>query len=267
MQIDYHTHTSLCKHATGDVEDYIKKAIELGFKEIGCSDHTPLPFNFDLRHRMTLEQYETEYAPSVSVMQEKYGKKIAIRRGLEADFFPGTEDWMRQFIAEHEFDYVIGSVHSLGTLETEKPLFGGASYDPEELEVLQLEFYDAVRRSVESGMFDIIGHCDIVKKFGAVNSSNIKDSQRTALETIKKHELCIELNTSGWRKPEQESYPGGQILSIVKELNIPITIGSDSHRPEDVGSHYHLLGDLIERYAGGKISIFKKREREEVKFG
>ncbi|MEX2089291.1 MAG: PHP domain-containing protein, partial [Bacteroidota bacterium] len=63
MIVDYHTHTSLCKHGEGDVEEYIQKALALGLDEIGCSEHMPMPDGFDLRHRMSLEEYYASYAP------------------------------------------------------------------------------------------------------------------------------------------------------------------------------------------------------------
>ena len=40
---NYHTHTYLCKHAVGTIEDYIKRAIDLGYEELGFSDHFPFP--------------------------------------------------------------------------------------------------------------------------------------------------------------------------------------------------------------------------------
>src|SRR5205823_5700770 len=39
---DLHMHTPLCRHATGEPVDYAKRAVELGFKEIGFSDHSPM---------------------------------------------------------------------------------------------------------------------------------------------------------------------------------------------------------------------------------
>ena len=41
IQTNYHTHTYLCRHATGTIDDYINRAIELGYTDIGISDHCP----------------------------------------------------------------------------------------------------------------------------------------------------------------------------------------------------------------------------------
>jgi len=43
LPADYHMHTPLCHHATGEPVDYARHASELGLTEIGFSDHSPMP--------------------------------------------------------------------------------------------------------------------------------------------------------------------------------------------------------------------------------
>jgi histidinol-phosphatase (PHP family) len=264
MIVDYHTHTSLCNHAQGDIEEYILAAIKLGIDEIGCSDHAPLPGNYDERHRMSAEEYYSTYAPSVSRMHEKYRKQIRIRRAIEIDYLDWADEWNRQFIRENDFDYVIGSVHFVGPLGKERALFG-RDYDEREIESLYEGYYQAVAASARSGLFDVIGHCDIVKKVGSFTSKRVDELIWEALRQIKQAGLCIELNTSGLRKPEKETYPSRSILQRVRELNIPITIGSDAHTPGDVGRDLDQAIQLAKSFAAGRISIFDHRQRTEVR--
>lgn len=263
MISDYHTHTNLCKHGEGDVEQYILKAIELGFDEVGCSDHSPMPGDFDARHRMSLEQYYSIYAPSVLELAEKYKGQIAVKRGIEAEFLPGQERWVRGFIGENGFDFVIGSVHFVSKEGEELPLFD-REYDESELEKLYEGYYESIRASAMSGMFDIIAHVDLIKKFRHRSTKRINELVREALKSIKQSDLCLEINTFGLRKSEGETYPGEGILKIARELRIPLTLGSDAHRPEDVGRNFDVAITLIEKYADGKLSVFTKRQRSEV---
>ncbi|MBI3787619.1 MAG: histidinol-phosphatase, partial [Ignavibacteriales bacterium] len=200
----------------------------------------------------------------ITDLSRKFQGRITIKRGLEAEHLPGSEKWVKQFIDENDFDFVIGSVHFLGRFEANKPLFH-KDYDGEEIEELYTDYFDAIKASAESGMFDIIGHCDLIKKFDFRSSKVIDDAIRAALEAIKKHDMCIEINTSGLRKPEKETYPSEKILKIAKELQIPLTLGSDAHKPQDVGKDFGLAIDFIERYGNGKICVFEKRRRKEVK--
>lgn len=264
MIVDYHTHTKLCKHAQGEAEEYVLKALELRLDEVGCSDHAPLPGNFDDRHRMTAEEYTSVYSPAVSGLVEKYQKKIRIKRGIECDFLERASDWNRKFIAENDFDFVIGSVHFVGSAVEELPLFG-REYGDSELATLYEGYYRALSASAESGFFDIIGHCDLIKKFGAFSSRAVDELIWEALTRIKKADLCIEVNTSGLWKPEKETYPSERMLAHARDLKIPLTLGSDAHNPEDVGKYFDRAVDLIERYGNGRISLFEKRKRSEVR--
>jgi histidinol-phosphatase (PHP family) len=263
MIADYHTHTALCKHAQGDVEEYVRRAVDLGFDEIGCSDHAPLPGNYDERHRMTLEQYYSEYAPRVSGLIEKYRRQIRVKRGIECDFLDWAAEWNSKFIAENDFDFVIGSVHFVGPRGEEKPLFG-REYDRSEVEALYEGYFLEIANSAKAGLFDIIAHCDIVKKFGKFSTARIEELQWEAMSQIKKADLCIEINTSGLRKPELETYPGEKVLTLARDLKIPLTLGSDAHNPDQVGMDFGSAISLINKYGNGRISIFERRKRSEV---
>jgi histidinol-phosphatase (PHP family) len=264
MIVDYHTHTKLCKHAQGDVEEYVLKAIELGFEEIGSSDHAPLPDGFDDRHRMNVELYYSSYAPSVSAIAEKYKDKIRIRRGIECDFLDRANNWTRKFIAENEFDFVIGSVHFVGSRGREKDLFG-PDRRGDEIEGLYEAYYQAIADSAKAGMFDIIAHCDLIKKLGQFSSKRVDELIREAMVQIKRADLCIEINTSGLRKPENEEYPGEHILAYARDLRIPLALGSDAHTPADVGRDFDRAIFLIETYGRGMVALFDKRQRSEAR--
>lgn len=263
MIVDYHTHTLLCKHAEGNAEDYILRALDLGFNEIGCSEHIPMPDGFDEKHRMSLGEYMSMYAPQISRLREQYKGRINVRRGIEADFFPGTEEWVRGFIAENDFDYVIGSVHFLGTWGFDDIVFVH-QYDERDVDTVYEQYFRAVSRSAASGLFDIIGHCDLVKKFGHRPTKNLRDLAWEALKEIKEAGMCIEINTSGLRKPVREIYPSESLLEMIHELRIPLTLGSDAHAPGDVGKDFDRAVALVERFGGGKIAVFERRQRSMV---
>jgi len=263
MIVDYHTHTALCKHGEGTVDDYVRRALALGLDEIGASEHIPMPDRFDEVHRMTLEQYTSRYAPEVSEAAERYKGTIAVRRGIEADFYAGTEPWVRDFIDENDFDYVIGSVHFLGEWGFDNPVFLHR-YEERDIDATYEQYFDTVARSAKSGLFDIIAHCDLVKKFGHRPTKSMRDPIQAMMEAIKKENLAIEINTSGLRKPVREPYPGPEILAVARQLQVPITLGSDAHTPNEVGADFDVAAALLEQYAGGRISVFEKRQRKEV---
>jgi histidinol-phosphatase (PHP family) len=266
MIVDYHTHTMLCRHADGTLEDYIRQAADIRLDEIGCSDHSPMPEDYDAKHRMTLEQFLREYKPELLRLRDLYSKIINVKFGIEADFFPGTEDWTRNFLSSHEFDYVIGSVHYLGEWGFDNPIFVH-KYDERDIDEVYEQYFDHLRKSAESRLFDILGHCDLVKKFGHRPKKNMEEAVREVMKAVKAADMAVEINTSGMRKPVKEFYPSEPILSIIREYGIPIALGSDAHTPSDVARDFNAARGLIQIYSGGKVSVFTRRQRSEVKIG
>jgi len=264
MLVDYHTHNVLCKHANGSLEEYILRAISMELKEIGCSDHSPMPNNFDAPHRMTMDQFLKTYKPEVFALKEKYRDKIDVKFALEGDFFPGTEHWVKEFNSQHEFDYIIGSVHYLGEWGFDNPTYVH-KYEERNVDEVYEQYYDHIKRSAAANLFDIIGHCDLVKKFGHRPSKNMEDVLREVFKVVKSADVAVEINTSGLRKPAKEVYPSEQILKIILEYNIPLAVGSDAHSPAEVGKGFDIAKQLIEKYGKGKISVFTKRQRSELR--
>jgi len=94
--VDYHMHTPLCRHAVGEPEAYARRAIELGIEENRFSDHSPMPVSYDPDWRMT----SGEYPPNIEMVRrcQKAFPQLSIKLGLEADYHPGTEDFVKGVI-------------------------------------------------------------------------------------------------------------------------------------------------------------------------
>ena len=109
LPADYHMHTPLCRHATGEPSEYAAKALERGLDEIGFSDHSPMPKDDFDDWRMLPGELE-DYLERVARARRDF-PGLEIRLGLEVDYIPGQEDWIRELAARHPWDYFIGSVH------------------------------------------------------------------------------------------------------------------------------------------------------------
>jgi len=107
MRIDLHNHTTRCNHAEGTIDDYIKRAIELGIDIYGFSEHAPM--DFDLEYRLLFNNMD-EYVSDVLSAKERYKDKIKILLGYEVDYLKG---YMDSRVINADVDYLIGSVHFL----------------------------------------------------------------------------------------------------------------------------------------------------------
>ncbi len=235
MIADYHLHTPLCKHASGAPEEYARRAVERGIEEIGFSDHSPMPPGFDPEWRMSIGQYG-DYVDMVRACRKAF-PGLVIRLGLEADYHPGTEGFVREILGRHEFDYVIGSVHFLGDWGFDNPENAGR-FEGRDLHATYAEYYGLVAALARTGLYDIVGHPDVIKKFGHRPSRDYEPLERAALEAVAEAGMALDVNTSGLRRPAREIYPSLRILRAARSMGIGITFGSDAHEPGRVGDAF-----------------------------
>jgi len=230
-------HTPLCKHAVGTVEEYIQEGIKKGIQEIGIADHIPMPPDYDAKYRMGQDEFDS-YLALVRRGQEKF-PEYSVKLGIEADYYPPYLSFVENFLSEYRFDYVIGSVHYIGTWGFDNPEYI-SEYNKRDIIDVYKEYFRHVREMAQTGLFDIIGHFDLVKKFGFRPDIGYLDIAKDALIAIRDSGCCIELNTSGLWKEAQETYPSIEIIHEARALGIPITLGSDAHRPEEVGAYFDV---------------------------
>ncbi|MFS1514820.1 histidinol-phosphatase HisJ [Chengkuizengella sp. SCS-71B] len=263
MLIDYHTHHERCGHASGSLEDYVKKGIEIGLQQLGLSDHMPLihvdPKTYLPGMAMPADELP-KYVEECFLLKEKYKDQIDIKIGLEADYIEGYETEIEKIISSYSWDYVIGSVHFLGEwdISDSRQLDHWESRDVDKVFV---QYYDAVQKAVKTGLYDYIGHIDVIKRFGQKPKSDMIEMERQTLNLIKEHDLAIELNASGLRMPVEEMFPSKRMLIESHKLGIPLTIGSDAHKPEQLGLYLDQARNLLKKIGFTQLATYDQRKR------
>jgi histidinol-phosphatase (PHP family) len=257
--VDLHNHTPLCKHANGTPESYVKKAIAAGTKYFGFSDHAPM--KFDEEYRMDFSQIPL-YETMVKEVKERFCSDIEVLLGYEVDFLNSLID---KRVLERKVDYFIGSVHFLDSWGFDNPEFIG-EYQNRNIDDIWKDYFEAIENMAKSGLFDIVGHIDLLKIFKYLPKKDIRILSKNALSTIKKANMTIEINTSGFRKPINEQYPSRVILEAAYELNIPITFGSDAHEIEHIAYKSTKAETLAKECGYNKCAIFSQRDRSLIKF-
>lgn len=261
MKIDLHNHTYLCNHAYGTMEQYVTEAINQKIDIFGFSEHAPM-LNFEDGYRLLAKDQEF-YQNSVINLQEKYKNKIKIILGYEVDFIDG--DYMHDSILKAPVDYLIGSVHYLEKWGFDNPEFI-REYEKRDIDKTWEEYFSALTKMAKSCKFDIVGHFDLMKVFNFLPNKDMKELCFETLKEIKKSDMTIEINSSGFRKAPKEQYPSEDILKLAYELDIPITFGSDAHRIEQIGLFYDDTTAVAKKIGYKKCVSFKNRERFEYNF-
>jgi histidinol-phosphatase (PHP family) len=264
LPADYHMHTPLCLHATGEPVEYARQAVALGLPEIGFSDHSPMRRdNFD-SWRMNLDKLD-EYMEKV-IKARKDVPELTIKIALEADYLPGQDDWVRELAARHPWDYFIGSVHYVSdswAVDDPQKISEWKNRDPLEVWTVYIE---RLTMAAESGLFEILGHVDLPKKFGHKPMKECLPLYDKFLAAAKKAGSVIELNTAGLRKDCREIYPSRGILKLAFKHGVPITFGSDAHAPGEVGMNFADAIQLAHSVGYREYRQFAQRKSYPVKF-
>jgi histidinol-phosphatase (PHP family) len=231
---DYHTHTALCGHASGAPVEYVQAARALGLTGVGIADHLPLLPRYDPELTMKMSDLPG-YVAEVLALKADFPGYVLL--GVEADYRPPTASEVRDLLAMHPLDYVIGSVHFLGdwAVDDARTISGYADRDIDEVWV---EYLQLVGDAAESGLFTIMGHLDLVKKFGYRPTRVLDKEMGRLVERLAKSGVLVEINTAGLHKPAGEAYPDPDLLRRLCEAGVPITFGSDAHQPEHVGRDF-----------------------------
>jgi histidinol-phosphatase (PHP family) len=260
MIVDYHMHTLADVYGKHEPVEYIKIAKEKNLDEIGFSEHFHIkPKYYSLKYKQL-----PEYIKMVQSLKNTAG--IPLKLGIEMDFVPGLEEEIRKIIESNPFDYIIGSVHFIGNWDFDNPE-KISSYDKWDLYKLYQVYFNMIKQAAKSKLFNIIGHIDLIKIFGFKPKRDISNLLEDTIEILGKCNVCIEVNTSGLRKPCREIYPSEKLLKMSFDKGVQITLGSDAHKPEDVGRDFDKAIFLIRKVGYKKIATFENRKMKLVELG
>ena len=258
MRIDLHNHTTRCNHATGTIDEYIQRAIDIGIDIYGFSEHAPM--EFDKKYRLRFNEM-IDYERDIIEVKERYRDNIKILLGYEVDFLP---QYLDRRVLEAKVDYLIGSVHFIDNWGFDNPEFIG-EYSNRDIDDIWIEYFNAIENMAKSGHFDIVGHLDLIKVFKYMPKKDIRLIAQNALKAIKKSNMVLEVNSAGLRKPIGKFYPSNELLQEAYSLDIPISFGCDAHSVEQVGFGYDKALKEVKDIGFNMTYIFENRDRVALK--
>lgn len=246
-------HTPLCKHATGHPSEYVAAGLAAGLDGIIFTCHSPMPDRWSHAVRMSPEQFD-DYLTLVEEGQASAPAGFQVHLGLESDFFPGMEPWLRELHDRAPFHYILGSVH------WHVPEYRDA-YWKGDIYAFQLQYFAHLAESAETGLFDALAHPDLVKNAdpAAWQVDRLMEVIAKSLDRIAATGVAMELNTSGVNKIYPEMNPGPGMLAMMRERGIPVVLGSDSHHPSRVADQFAAALDALETAGYSEIHVFTQR--------
>lgn len=254
MWANFHTHSDYCD-GKGPLQDYIDKAKSLGMSTLGFSSHAPVPF--DTKWCMKSERLGG-YINEIERIKRSE-PEIELYTGLEVDFIPGVTS---PKLFKEKLDYTIGSVHFIDKLpdgrhwEIDGPhsffLDGMAKIFHNNIQNTIARYFELTREMISTACPTVIGHFDKIKiqnvdgKFFSETESWYQDEIQKTVDLISASGAIVEVNTRGiYQKKSDTTYPSPWILSRLHKKNIPVTISSDAHHPNDLVNQFSETATLL----------------------
>lgn len=258
---DGHTHTEFCPHGSREAtEQFIDRAIALGFESYSLTEHPPLPRGFidptpDRSCGMRWEELEP-YLMHAQELKRRYADRIEIRVGLEVDYIPGYESDVRDMLNTHgaELDDALLSVHFLEgrggwrCVDFSPEDFQEGLIDPYgSIEAVHQAYWAVVKQAIEADLGPYkprrMSHLSLVHKFQLKyplkNPQHFRAQVSEILDAIQERGMELDLDAAGLFKPDcLEIYPAPWILAEAVKRRIPIVYGSDTHSVKGVGQGF-----------------------------
>ena len=234
LPLDAHLHTNLSPDSDVPIDVFAEQAVQRGIAEIAITDHVDFERGAPAYAYSSFQERERV----VREAAERWADRgVAIRFGVELTYDRSWEQDVRDHLARHTYDFTIGSVHDRV----------GSPYAPgrvaawvagKTLHEIVAPMFDEVEAAARSGLFDVIGHIDVVKRYlyphlTATDLAGAPELYEPILRALVHSGTALEINTSGLRHGVGETYPSPAIVARYRAMGgRAITIGSDGHRAD-----------------------------------
>ncbi len=263
IRADYHLHSHFSGDSQAPMEDMILRAIELGYTEMCFTEHMDL--DFPVREDVPAGMFEVNtdsYLFDLIKYREKYEDKIKVNFGIELGMQPHISRENARYIKSHDFDFVIASTHIVNHKDPGYPDYYEGITDEEGYRAYFEEILASIRSFTN---FDVYGHLDYVIRYSRSKDQDYSyfkyaDIFEKIIDILLYNGKGIEINTGGLDKGLKEQHPCTDFLKAYRQKGGEIiTIGSDAHRPADMGRHFDRAAEVLKACGFTYYCTFEKR--------
>ncbi len=256
--IDSHVHSDFSTDSNVPMEEIIKHHLMLGLDTVIFTDHV----DYDYPDNIVFDIDFQKYTKHMELLRQRH-RDIEILMGVEIGYQKHLNEKLNKLINSHPFDFVIASIHACGG----KEFCNNGFFDGKTQKESYREYFEAVKYMVQNyDDYDVVGHLDFIVRYGQFVKKELKyiyfkDIIDEVLLTIIQKGKGIELNTSGLRYGLGIMHPSKCVLERYFELGGEIvTLGSDSHRVEDLFSDFNIAINDLKSIGFNRIAYFKERQ-------
>ncbi len=257
---DLHCHTKYCRHAVGEMEDYVRSAIDRDFEEIGFLEHVEWGIQYGRRTWLDAAELDV-YWEEASALKRQYARQIVVSAGIELGVNPAAVPELAALAARHPWDRVALSYHFVWDEAANTHLNISSAKDPNlrlllarDPVALALEYYDVLARHIPGGPPFMICHLDVPRRNlpDVSDVPEVRAAIRRVLAAMCQAGVALEINTAGYVYTGQ-LYPAPAILSEAIRMGLDLVFASDSHAPDRPGADFdRALAEILPELRDGR---------------
>ncbi|MDW7672442.1 MAG: histidinol-phosphatase HisJ family protein [Bacillota bacterium] len=255
---DFHVHTHHSFDAESPASVLVEQAIHLGITRLCLTDH--VDYDYDGEGSEFSFSYQA-FFDEISRIRHLYQNQIEILTGVEFGLQPHVIDEYRKDADQWPFDYIIGSLHSAKKTD----IYTGPYFVDRDQRQAYLDYFDDMFQVVQqNGPFNVIGHFDMIKRYGHFDSPLPLPEYQEIAEAIFRALIAegkgIEVNTSGFRYGLGDAHPSRDLLALYRECGGEIIVlGSDAHRASELGDHFKEMLQVLHALNYKYVTTFRKQ--------
>jgi histidinol-phosphatase (PHP family) len=252
---DHHVHSN---YSDGRfLWSMLRAAAAAGFKAVGVADHCIVsdraePRRARSRMGFNLDRTYERRRDAIASIEDRFD--LVVHDAVEMDYDSRDEDAIAAFLDEAGFDYAIGSVHSLEGVNVH---FEGyfAGKPPREREALADRYVDELVALVESELFDVAAHPDLLERNPALRGLLGRDHYVRLAEAFARSRTVPELNAGRVLDDYGDVHPTGDFLTVLVDHGVDVTLGTDSHAPDELDPRARELQRVVDDYGLDPVRI------------
>lgn len=252
QKFSYHTHTVFSDGAN-TADEMLARAAELGWEEIGISDHLIIHKNVKKAEFYEISKHFVfpEFKSALPVLQRnietirKAAKNhpLKVLVGFEVDYFTynGWEEEFREILKQLDVDYVHNGNHYYIPEDNSRLIeITSAGWEIPNSEMLKeyiIRHFQTITKAIQSGLFDFIAHLDYARWGGSMGRFDFQPDRREVIEALAQTNTAYELSTKGLYSI-YDFYPAHWMIEELKAKNVPVVISDDAHFAENLGRNF-----------------------------
>lgn len=240
-----------------------RAAIECGIPEIGFNEHFDLNPDDPCYEFFQVDAWWNE----LQRCRDAFKGSLTIRAGIELGEPHVYQEATHNLLESYPWDYSLGSLHWIST-----EFVLDQSYFEKPEDVAYKRYFRELFKMAIQADFDVLAHLDLVKRYGfdiygSYNPRPYEGEIRAVLRALAERDLALEVNAFTLRRLVNQPSPSKEILEwFIEEGGRWVTIGSDAHKPEEVGYGLEQVLDLLQSIGFSHLSRFEARKKQPIPF-